>query len=126
MHEYSVMSQLVKIAEGEARKHHAKKVLEITLELGELTLLLKPQLEFAFEVLSPKTILEGARLDIRDIEARLSCPGCRTEGTMKELELKDTGSYYAHFIPLVCPNCSKKLDVVKGKEFTIKEMKMDV
>ena len=126
MHEYSVMSQLVKIAEAEARKHRARKVLEITLELGELTLLLKPQLEFAFEVLSPKTILEGARLTIRDVEARLRCPECKTEGSMNELDLQDAGSYYAHFIPLICPKCSKKLEVVKGKEFTIKEMKMDV
>ena len=125
MHEYSVMSQLVKIAEAEARKHHAKKVLEITLELGELTLLLKPQLEFAFEVLSENTLLKGATLIIKDVEAKLSCPECKTEGTMKDLGLHDISSYYAHFIPLICPKCSKKMEARKGKEFTLKEMKMD-
>jgi len=126
MHEYSVMAQIVKIAEDEARNHHARKVLEITLELGELTLLLKPQLEFAFEVLSKNTLLQDAVLVIREVEAVLKCPECRVERTLKELNGEGPGSRYAHFVPLICPGCSKKMEVVRGKEFTIKEMKMDI
>jgi hydrogenase nickel incorporation protein HypA/HybF len=126
MHEYSVMTQLVKVADVEARKHRATKVLELTLEMGELALFQKPQLEFAFETLSAGTILEGAKLVFRDVMAVMSCPECQEERSMKDLDIKGTSAYYAHFIPLICPKCTKKMEVVKGKEFTIKEMKMDV
>lgn len=126
MHEYSVMSQLVKVADSEARKHRATKVLEITLEMGELTLFQKPQLEFAFETLSVGTMLEGAKLAFRDIEAVMSCPQCQEERSMKDLDTTGKSAYYAHFIPLICPKCTKKMEVVRGKEFTIREMKMDI
>ncbi|HID71371.1 MAG TPA: hydrogenase maturation nickel metallochaperone HypA [Thermoplasmata archaeon] len=126
MHEYSVMTQVVKVADMEARRHGAKKVYSITLEIGELTLLLKPQLEFAFEVLREGTLLENADIIFKDVKARVRCPQCGREYTMKDLDLKEGSSYYAHFVPLVCPECHKKMDVVKGKEFTIKEMKMEI
>ncbi len=126
MHEYSVMSQVVKLAEEEAKRHKATKVLELTLELGELALLQKPQLEFAFEILSKDTILKGAILSFRDIKATLRCDSCDKAASLSELELEGNSAYYAHYIPLLCPECKQKMEVIGGKEFTIKEMKMDI
>ena len=126
MHEFSVMSEIVKIANTEAEKHHATEVLELTLEVGELTLLSKPQLEFAFEVLREGTLLGKAELKFRDSKARLKCPSCQRSMGMEELKMEGVSAYYAHFVPLICPGCKAKMDVEQGKELSIREMKMNV
>ena len=123
MHEYSITTQIVKSVTEEAEKHEAKNVLEVHLVIGDLTFLNPEQVKFWYEVLIESTILEKSRLRIEKKEGRVRCPSCGYEGSFKYI---DDPVYHIPFPVLSCPNCEGIVDIVDGKECTIKSIKMVV
>lgn len=80
MHELAVADSLVSmIAETAA----GRRVVKVTLEVGELTCVSVEALSFSFDLVSEGTAAEGAELDVR-----------RTAGdalNLKSLELEESG-----------------------------------
>lgn len=113
MHELPVTQSIVNICSEEAEKNNAKHVSKITLKIGELSGLVPDCIQYYFDIISEKTIVQGAELNIEKVPVRMVCNSCGYEGDMN-LETFD------------CPKCkSKDVKTVGGKEFYIDTMEVD-
>lgn len=113
MHELGIAQSIVEIAEENARKQGAKKVLAVTVEVGALSGVMAESLEFCFDACSRETLLEGSELKIEKVPARARCRACRQD--------YDLENFYDN-----CPACnSAASDMLSGEELRIKEMEID-
>jgi hydrogenase nickel incorporation protein HypA/HybF len=110
MHELSVTRSVVAIVSEHA---HGQKVLGVTLEVGRLSGMLPEAIRFCFDVCSQGTPLEGALLQIIEVEGRGLCSACGAEPAMS--------------MPLGrCPVCREpSLHIVAGTELKIKQMEVE-
>ncbi len=110
MHELSLALNIVEIATEEMKKVDDGKILSIELEVGTLSGVVIDALEFALEVTVKGTILEGARVDIHQIDARAICNQCQQIFTVTDL-----------FTP--CPQChSFDNRLIQGDELRLKSL----
>ena len=121
MHEFSVMSEIVKGIIDEAEKRNALRVERVTVEIGEYTMLGKEQLRFAFDVVSKGTLLENAELDLRTVAGTIECE-CGFEGEVPPAEDTPHKS-----LPIMeCPKCGGVAKIVGGRECVIRDIRMVV
>lgn len=92
MHELSVMTYLLERVELHAESFGARKVLAINLVIGEQASIVDDSLLFAFDLLTPGTVAEGAKLIVRRTETKFACDHC--EETFRPVG----GSFF-------CPRC---------------------
>ena len=122
MHEFSTMQNIVEVILEEGKNHNAKKILRVTLKIGELTFLGPDQLRFSFDVLTKGTIMENADLLITKIQPQVKCD-CGYSGATeydKTLELHLS-------VPLLkCPRCGNSIEIVKGRECIVSDIQMEV
>jgi hydrogenase nickel incorporation protein HypA/HybF len=123
MHEFSVVSQLVERVVEEARKRDAKRVIEVELDVGQLSFLNPEQMRFAYEVLSKGTILENSRLTINTIEAHVRCKVCGFDG---KPDYADDASYHISALLFLCPICGSPVEVLEGKGCIIKRVRLEL
>jgi len=123
MHEFSAMQTILESVLSAAKLHNAERVLEINLEIGELTFLNSEQLRFAFSILSEGTVAEKARLHIKKTKTRIKCANCGYEGYSKY----HGPEYHSLDIPLSleCVKCgSADVEITSGRECNIKNVKL--
>ncbi len=123
MHEFSIVTQLVKVAVKSAEENGVTEVHSITIQLGELSFLASEQMDFAFGVLSRETILEGAKLIFEEVRATIECPSCGYKGPLPKEKMEGLDHY---FPVLMCPECGGRPSVTAGKECIISEMSAEV
>ena len=109
MHELGIARNIVAIV-GEASK--GRRVRRVVLEIGKLSGIVPDAVLFCFDAVTHGTMLEGAGLDIREIEGRARCLACGCEFTV------------ASFIA-ACACGSRRLAHVAGEELKIKAMELD-
>ncbi len=73
MHELSLSSAILETA---VRHADGRKVNSVEVTAGALRQVVKSSLEFYFEIVSRDTLCEGARLEVNEVEARVSCNSC--------------------------------------------------
>jgi hydrogenase nickel incorporation protein HypA/HybF len=113
MHEMSIAQSLLDIIKEEMRKHNARVVRSVRLNIGQLSAIVPESLSFCFNVMTSGTELEGAKLIMEIIPLRGTCKECR-----REFEIKN----YA----FECPFCSSsQIDTIAGQELSIVEMEVD-
>ena len=109
MHEMSITQSVVEICEGHAG---GRRVVEVVLEIGELSGVVPESVEFCFEACTKETLLEGARLTMERVPAVGRCPACGAESPVGTL-----------FDP--CPGCGAfGLSLVSGDELRVKELEV--
>ncbi len=109
MHEMSITQNMVDLCEEKAG---GRRVVEVTVEIGELSGVVPESVEFCFAACTKKTTLEGARLIIERIPAYGRCEACGTDYRLQ-----------AHFDP--CPGCGGYRVVVNsGEELRVKELEV--
>ncbi|MHC1586376.1 MAG: hydrogenase maturation nickel metallochaperone HypA [Candidatus Hecatellaceae archaeon] len=123
MHEFSAASQLVELVKIEAEKRKAKRVLEVKVVIGRLTFLNPEQLRFAYKILSEGTLLEGSRLRIEEQKAEVECSKCGYKG---EISAEDDPYFHIGLPLLRCPKCGSEVSIVKGRDFIVKSVKLEV
>ena len=123
VHEGTITTQLVQSVLKQAAEHKAKKVVEVDLEIGQLTFLSPEQVKFWFEVLTKGTIMEGSRLVIEERQGTVRCSQCRYEGGFK---YEDDVAFHIPMPTLQCPKCDAQVEIVGGKDCIIKRVKMTV
>ena len=79
MHELGIMTGVMEAVEKSAVQAGATKVLKVTLSIGEMTEAIEDSLRFAFEVLTERTMSEGAELEINMVAPRSLCLDCGAE-----------------------------------------------
>jgi hydrogenase nickel incorporation protein HypA/HybF len=121
VHEVSVMASIVEAVLEELKRHDVEKVEEVNMVIGELTFLGKDQLEFAYEIVTRGTILEGSKLVMSDEKVQVRCRSCGYAGDVDYI----SGGGHDHLIPnLSCPKCGGGVDVTKGKSCAVTSLKV--
>ena len=123
MHEFSVMSQVIENIKMQLEGRNVVRVEEVVLSVGELTFLSRDALEFSFESLSDGTIIEGAKLTIRQVPASLRCVSCGFVGPAEyQTDLADHWS-----VPiLACPKCRGPVEITEGKDCILQQVRLEV
>ena len=110
MHELSLAEAVVEIA---LRHAAGRSVRKVELRVGDLRQVVPTALEFAFELLSDGTVLEGAELEIENVPARGRCRACAVETTMRAF-------------PLQCSACGGlDLEVIAGEELLVDALELE-
>ena len=121
MHEFSFAYNIFKIAEATAIKHNAKKITEVQLEIGELTLIVPDLLKRSFEMATTGSIAEGAELVIEILPGKIKCRDCGKDSSVTLSE----ESYLTGLQLFQCKHCqSKNTEIIDGKKANIKNVKI--
>lgn len=124
MHEASVVANIVDAVLEELKKYDVTKVNAVTIVVGDLTQLGIEQMEFAYEVLSQGTVLEGSKLLVEPEHIVLGCDKCGYEGPAKMIDFGEDG--YGHDIPVLsCPKCGGPVKVLEGEACRMKNMDIE-
>ena len=123
MHELSVMTQIVESVLNALKGRKVRKVESVRLEIGELTMLSKEALNFAWKILTDKGVLKGAKLLIATNRAKVQCSKCGYSGPAVH-----PSRLASHFnMPLIaCPKCNGEIKVISGRECIIRSIKARV
>ncbi len=114
MHELSIATDLVNTALKTAQDNHAKKVVTVTVEAGELAMVNPEQLEFMFDILIEDNMLKGAKLNIVTVPAEGECPNCGYKGPIEDR------------FACACPKCSMTLKITAGRDICLKNMELEI
>lgn len=120
MHEVSIISSIIDSVLAELGKYQVETVEEVYLTLGSLTFLGEDQLEFAYDVLSKGTKLDGSKLVIEKEDVEIRCRSCGYQGPPDNIE----GDFHGLVPILQCPRCDEDVDVIKGKSCTVRSLRV--
>lgn len=113
MHEMSIVSGVLDIAENEARAAGARVINSVEIEVGQLAGVEIPSLEFCFEVARRGTLAAGAELVIHEISGLGHCPDCGQDVAVD-------------YFMAVCPACKQGLvEILQGKELRVRCINVD-
>jgi hydrogenase nickel incorporation protein HypA/HybF len=120
MHELSMAEAIVNTILDVAKKNNAEEIMEVTIEIGKLTMLNPEQLKFLLDVLSEDTPLENSEIIIEDVPVEIKCKKCEFTG------LANTDNSDHYLIIVQCPQCGKRdLEILKGRECNVKTIKIE-
>lgn len=106
MHEIGLIQTVMDEISRVAGANGIERVTRVRLVVGRLNGALPDVLEFAFSILSPGTVFEGARLEIEPVPVRLKCHSCGAESA------SDEPAYF-------CSKCGARAEMVAGRELYI-------
>lgn len=109
MHELGITRSIVAIVAEHAA---GRKVTRVALDVGRLSGLMSEAIRFSFDVVAEGTSVEGAQLEIRDIDGRGRCRKCQTEFATPQL-----------YTPCVCG--SRDVERLAGEELKVREFEFE-
>jgi hydrogenase nickel incorporation protein HypA/HybF len=113
MHELPVTERILDIVLKHAEQNRVRRIVSITLSVGELSDLEDQWMQHYFDYLSKQSPAEGARLKIERIPIVVRCTQCSETRRVAKEALADS----------TCPACgSGQFLLVSGREYHIKEM----
>ena len=121
MHEFAFAYNIFKVAEATAIKYNAKKISQVYLEIGELTLIVPELLKQSFKMATTGSIAEGAELKIEIIPGKIKCRDC---GKVSTVTLNEE-SQLTGLQLFQCKFChSKNTEIIEGKKANVKNIKI--
>ncbi len=113
MHEFSIALNIIDIVSEHAQKEKSGKVLEVELEIGDLSGVVIDALEFAMESAVKNSIMEGAKVNIHRINGKARCVECSHEYAVDN-----------NYEP--CPKCGHAPpDIIRGRELRVKSVLLE-
>ncbi len=113
MHEMSLCEGILQILEAEAEKQRFSRVKRVILDIGVLSGVEIPALEFAFDVVMRGSLAENAVLEINRLRGSAWCFACA-----------ETVAIEARYDP--CPQCGGyQLQVNGGDEMRIQSLEVE-
>lgn len=110
MHEMAITQGIIELCERHAG---GRRILSVSVEIGELSAVVPDAIQFCFEACSSGSVLEGSRLTIVRIPGRGTCRECGTE--MALVSLYDP-----------CASCgSYGVVVTAGEEMRVREIEVE-
>ena len=110
MHELSIATSILKTATQEVEKINGKKVEEIYLEIGKISGIEIPSLEFAWEQCMKDSVLENAKVHITEPDGFARCAECNHEFEISKI-------YDS------CERCGSPFkEIIAGQEMKIKKL----
>jgi len=113
MHEFSIALSIIDIANEYAVKAKSDNIIEIEIEVGDVSGVISEALEFSLESAVKNSVLEKATRKIIKIPGMAKCNDCGTQFNIDNV--------YGQ-----CPGCSSyDNEVIKGKELRVKSLLID-
>jgi hydrogenase nickel incorporation protein HypA/HybF len=113
MHELGIAQSIMQIVLSEAEKAKARKVLKVTIKVGELAGVLPDSLTFCFNLLAKSTIAEHASLTIEKVPIRGYCSQCESEFVIPD-------NRYC------CNTCGNRhIELISGRELQIGQLEIE-
>ncbi len=113
MHELSIVQNILNIAETEARKNNATRIIKIGLKIGEMSGVVADSIIFCFETLKTNTIARDAELLIDHIPLSGKCNNCGSNFQIKNYIFK-------------CDICNdNNIEIISGKELFVDELEVE-
>ena len=114
MHEMSIVQALIDQVTGEVEQsRHQGRVLRLELAIGRMSGVHVDALRFAFELLSPGTLVEQAELDIEQPRAVCECHSCGSRQDIEQLILS-------------CAACgSDAVSIKGGQDMLLKSIELE-
>jgi len=113
MHELGIAQSIMQIVLSEAERARARKVLNVTVKVGELAGVLPDSLTFCFNLLAKSTIAEHAALTIEKIPVRGYCSECQSKFIIED------NRYW-------CTTCgNKQIELISGRELQIGQLEIE-
>jgi hydrogenase nickel incorporation protein HypA/HybF len=109
MHELGITRNIVSIVSEAAA---GRRVRRVTLEIGKLSGVMADAIAFCFDVVAEGTPLEGAKLEIRQIDGAGRCSACGAEFAMPTLHAS-------------CPCGARQSVRLRGEELKVKTMELE-
>ena len=110
MHELSIAGAIVGIA---SRHANGRKVTRVEVRVGHLRQVVPDSLDFAFELITKDTALEGAALVIEEVPARTDCRACGATGVLEAF-------------PASCGTCgSLDVELIGGEELLVDSLELE-
>jgi hydrogenase nickel incorporation protein HypA/HybF len=122
MHEYSIMVDIVQAALKALEGYEVENVESVFLEVGELSFLNFEQLKFTYRVLTKDNILSDSELVIQELKAEIQCSSCGYKGGLPE----NVEEMHYGIPRIFCPQCKGKVELLKGRECIVRNIKMNV
>jgi hydrogenase nickel incorporation protein HypA/HybF len=102
MHELSIVDALIEQVGREVhRAGQSGKVLSVELNIGRLSGVHADSVRFAFDLLAPGTLVDGAAITINEIKASCHCHACNAIVEIDELVFQ-------------CPKCASDAITIEG------------
>ncbi len=112
MHELSIVTNIIEIAEREVKKAQAQSVSKIELDIGILSGVEMQAFDFAWEQAIPNTPIENARRTVNRLEVIAKCEDCDYQ-------------FEAESLYELCPKCeSINVKLLQGKEMKVKSLEL--
>lgn len=112
MHEYSIASSLLRLAEEHVQKQASARVVRLEICVGELSGVEVSLLETAWGLVRERSPCAGALLAVRRQEACWECPRC--------------GRAVARGLALRCARCDMPARLARGDELVLERIEMEV
>jgi hydrogenase nickel incorporation protein HypA/HybF len=113
MHEMSITRNMIAIIEDEMRRHNAKVLRSVHVNIGSFSSIVPESLSFCFEIMTKDTDMAGARLVIDIMPLMGRCVPCD-----KEFEIRDYS--------FLCPFCGgMNIDIISGQELSVVDIEVD-
>lgn len=113
MHEMSLAMNIVDLAVVKAQEAGARKITEISLEVGALSGVMAEALTFCLGAASRQTMAEGAHFAVATIDGEARCLGCGLDFSVEALACP-------------CPRCGGYAsDLIQGRELRISSLVVD-
>ncbi|MHC1625969.1 MAG: hydrogenase maturation nickel metallochaperone HypA/HybF [Methanoculleaceae archaeon] len=110
MHEYSIAYNIYSTAKNVAQDNGARRVLSVTVDIGELAMVNPEQVEFLFHAIcEDDALFDGVDIRTRKIAVRSRC-SCGYEGDER----------------FVCPNCGALPEIIAGREIRVSGVQIEV
>ena len=114
MHELAIVDALIEEVRKEVERAGAKgRVMRLDLTIGRLSGVNPDSFRFAFEMLSPGTVAEAARLAIVEPGAVCRCLACGTTTGIEQLVAQ-------------CPRCqSDEITIEGGQDLLLQSIELE-
>ena len=113
MHDMSLCEGILQVLEEQATVQQYHRVKTVWLEVGALSTIDIPAMEFSFDVVCRNTLADGCQLTIVPIPGNAWCMQCASHVEIQQ-------RYDA------CPQCgSYQLQITQGEEMRIKELEVE-
>ena len=114
MHEVSIVQSLIERVQQQVSScGRDGRVVRVDLSIGRLSGVNVDSIRFAFEILTPGTLLDAAALEIAEPAAVCCCRACDRRTEIDELEL-------------VCPVCeSGDITIEGGRDLLIEAIELE-
>lgn len=109
MHELGITQNIIAIVDERAGE---KKVRKVTIEIGKLSAIMPDAIRFCFDMCAQGTAVEGAELEIMEIDGRGLCGTCGSEMLLTLMAGR-------------CECGSTNIKCIAGQELNIKQMEVE-